>query len=242
MFSKGWSQKVQSSYGQKDKDAGTYNNSEWVEKQKLRIDNLASELEVSKKRNYIIIDIVRKTNKDNITILDFGGGLGLSYHPLKASTDKKLDYNIVEVSKVVEAGRELYKNHNELSFYSNLIDVKKEIDLCYIRTSLQYVASWKDTLEKISKLSPSKIVLADTAAGSIETFMTYQFWGKEKIPYWFISTQDIIEHMSSLGYNCVDKHDAQNIEKNKSFSGLKKYPEKNRIKTLINFTFEKNEN
>jgi hypothetical protein len=65
MFSKGWSQKVQSSYDQKDKDSGSYNNSEWVEKQKLRIDNLASELEVSKKRNHIIIDIVRKTRKDN---------------------------------------------------------------------------------------------------------------------------------------------------------------------------------
>lgn len=242
MYSKGWSSKVQNSYSEKDKDSGTYDNSEWVEKQKNRIRSISEEIEVSKERNKLLIDEVEKIEKDTVSVLDLGGGFGLSYHPLRISTSKKINYNIVEVPRVVDSAASFYEGHRELFFYEKLSSFQNQVDLCYIRTSLQYFKDWKTTLEELCEKEPSRIVLCDTAAGPISTFLTYQYWGDEKIPYWFINSEELIEVIESKGYTCTQKDISQDITNNKSFEGLKKYPEKNRIKTLLNFVFEKNEN
>ena len=241
MYSKGWSKEVLSSYSEKDPDSGTYDNRDWVEKQKKRVTNISEEIEISIKRNKLLIEEVEKIKNKELCILDIGGGFGLSYLPLRESTKKSLDYNIVEVSRVVEAASSFFKDHGELSFFEKISRVEKEIDLCYIRTSLQYVDNWKKTLEEICDKNPRTIVLSDTAAGPINTFLTYQFWGEEKIPYWFINSKELISLIESKGYQCTRNEVAQDITKNKSFDGLKNYPKENRIETLLNLVFEKNE-
>jgi len=239
MYSKGWSSKVQDSYSKKDNDAGSYDNSDWVEKQKTRIRNISDEIEISKERNKLLISEIEKIEKNSVIILDLGGGFGLSYHPLRSQTTKNLKYNIVEVPKVVDSARTFYKEHKELFFYKELSSCTEDIDLCYVRTALQYFKDWKATLEEICEKKPDKIVLCDTAAGPINTFLTYQYWGDEKIPYWFINSVELIKTIEAKGYKCIKKEISQDITNNKSFEGLKKYPEKNRIKTLLNFVFEK---
>jgi len=239
MYSKGWSDKRYKNRDNLDRDSGTYNNSDWVDKQVKRILNFEKEKKLSVERNNIIIQEVENNKNNIVRIIDYGGGLGLSYMPIRSSTEKHLDYNIVEVSKVVDKGREIYNDNSEVRFFNNIDEIVKSPDIFYIRTSLQYAKDWKGILEKACKLGSKKIIIVDTAAGDIETFLTYQLWGDEKIPYWFINKKELIKKIEKHGYICTHDKISQSIEDNVSFIDLKKYPESFRIKELVNLMFDK---
>lgn len=238
MYSKGWSNKIYQAYSELEADAGTYDNEDWIEKQIKRINNFDDEKELTIFRNRLLISEVKKFNCKNITIVDFGGGLGLSYLPLKNSGYDNVNYKIIEVPKVVSMGNLVYKNDKNISFYSDIENVELFPDIVYIRTSLQYAVDPFSILVKAASLKPKKIILCDTACGNIKTFLTYQLWGDQKIPYWFLNRGEIVETLSSSGYNVNKESVSQSIEHNDSFRDLKSYPDGYRITTLIDFIFD----
>jgi len=238
MYSKGWSTEIYQKYEQLKTDTGTYNNDDWVKKQIKRVKNFDKEEKVSTHRNQLLLSQVEKMPFDNITVIDFGGGLGLSYLPLKAAGYDNIKYKIIEVPKVVLEAKRIYENDENISFHESFNEIDTCPDIVYIRTSLQYAKDPLGILSKIADFKPKKIVLCDTSCGDIDTFLTYQLWGDEKIPYWFLNKEEIVKTLSKKGYAKKSEKVSQSIESNESFKDLKKYPKKHRIKTLINFIFE----
>jgi len=231
----GWENVIYNSYEELPASIGSYDNSEWIEKQIYRVDNINSEMELMKHRNRLLIDTVNQYSKNQISILDYGGGFGLSYYPLVDSTSKTINYSIVEISGVCEAAK---KYVNGVSFYPT-IPCFLEFDICYIRTSLQYAEDWKGVLENMIKTNPTFLVFSDLSIGDIKTFLTLQLWGSQRIPYWFINKAELIDFVSGLGYNVVLDEISQHIEGLDAFKSCKKYPKEYQITSLFDLVFER---
>ena len=76
---------------------------------------------------------------------------------------------------------------------------------------MQYAKDWEVVLESMTNLSPKNIILSDASIGKIKTFLTFQSWGSEKIPYWFINENELIEKVTSKNYRVLIKEVSKNI-------------------------------
>ena len=238
--SNGWINVIYNSYSEISLDLGTYNNDDWINKQKNRVKNFDKERDITIKRNKLLIDTVNSIEKRKISILDYGGGFGLSYLPLIESTDKNIEYHIIEVPKVSNAASEFYSNNQSISFSHCFQEAcKKEYDIGYIRTSLQYANDWKLVLKSISSFMPEKIVLSDASIGNIKTFLTFQSWGSQKIPYWFINEDELIKTITSLGYLLEKNSISRDIRYDDSWKTQRKYPKEYRIDSIKNLIFSR---
>ena len=181
----GWKNVTYESYKDLPKGVGNYNNEAWVEKQLSRIQNIGNELEQLKERNKLLIDYLNKQEQKEITILDYGGGLGLSYISLVSSTRKKLNYHISELPFVCDAGRKQFPK--SIHFHEDIPRISK-LDILYIRTSLQYAEDWKKDLKNLLDNNPKNIIFSHLSSGNIPTFLTLQIWGDYLIHYSYYSS------------------------------------------------------
>lgn len=235
----GWKNVFYNSYEELPSCVGSYDNDEWVSKQITRRKNVKSQMQILVKRNNLLIKKVNSFKKDKINVLDFGGGLGLSYTCLKENTKKELNYHIVETKKNVVAGRTVFIDEAGLSFYTDATDVKNDIDVAYIRTSLQYARDWKSTLEKILQLKPKYLILAHLSAGDVPTYLTLQKWSSYNIPYWFINKEDLVNCVSNKEYNLIFEQSSFDMRDDQiGWSTIKKFPKKYRIEKLLDLVFE----
>lgn len=238
--SNGWINVIYNSYSEISLDLGTYDNDAWINKQKYRVENFDNERDLTIQRNKLLIDTVNSIKKRKISILDYGGGFGLSYLPLIESTKKKIKYHIIEIDGVSKAAADFYNKNQLISFSSNFEDEKlKDYDIAYIRTSLQYAADWKKVLKSIGNVKPGKIVMSDVSIGNIDTFLTIQSWGSQKIPYWFINEKELVDLVISLGYRLESRHIARDITLEATWKTQRKYPKEYRIDTLKNLVFQR---
>ena len=194
----GWKSVAYNSYDELPKNVQSLDNKMWTQKQIGRLKNIEEELDTIKDRNTLLIEYVNRFDKNNISILDYGGGIGLSYFSLLPHTDKTVEYSIVEVPSICDAG----KNADvPIKFYQHI--PKKEFDIVYIRTALQYSKNWKKTLSDLAKCNPKYIILAfaHLTTGDTPTYLTLQMWGDYLIPYWFINDQELSDHIRRYSYN-----------------------------------------
>jgi len=85
--------------------------------------------------------------KDDISVLDWGGGLGHYYLLAKAFIpDVHLDYSCVEVPAVVEVGKKL---NPVVRWYSDERYASKTYDFVMVNASLQYVKDWHGFIKRI---------------------------------------------------------------------------------------------
>lgn len=141
--------------------------------------------------------------QEKITVLDFGGGVGISYiHTMSSRVGKyALEFHIVESEKVCAAGRQLFAQDNQIRFHTALPDNLKSADIIYMRSSLQYVADYKELLSGLARFAPRYFLYAHLSAGGFPTYATSQ--GNvtgSAIAYWFINIDEIVELMKSSGY------------------------------------------
>lgn len=146
-----------------------------------------------------------KNNK--VTILDFGGGLGLTYIAVTAACVNQsiIDYHIVESKHICRAGRECFKGNTHIHFYDHLPEGIRDVDIVCLCSSIQYVKDWQGLLQGVAKYTPDYVLLADVPAGDIPTYATIQNYYESKIPYWFFDVNDIIHVMSLLNFDLVFK-------------------------------------
>lgn len=85
----------------------------------------------------------------NLSVLDWGGGLGHYYLLGKAVMPATaLDYHINEVPVMAEAGKLL---NPDVNWYSDERSLERPYDLVMINGSLQYMQDWKNFLRRISR-------------------------------------------------------------------------------------------
>ena len=106
-------------------------------------------------------------DKKQVSILDFGGGLGIGYMTLAESIPvdlKRIEYNIVEVPEVCRSGMGL---HAVGVMYTSDLPTAAKFDLIHAASSFQYIEHWQDLLAKFAALRPEHILLSDVFAGSV---------------------------------------------------------------------------
>lgn len=116
--------------------------------------------------NYPLITAVMRATigKQELKILDFGGGLGSVYFQNRKffSHFSNVSWRIVEQKHFVDAGRELFCSYNTpVSFYFTLDEAMKgwKPDIVLLSSVLQYLPDYKAILEDIKKHNIETIVI-----------------------------------------------------------------------------------
>ncbi len=140
--------------------------------------------------------------QEKISILDFGGGLGLEYINTRnaLAPDVCLAYNVVEVEEVCAAGREIFEHDREVEFHASLPEDQAKIDIAYFGSSLHYVDDWQKLLHRIAELETGLILLSDLPAGENPTYATAQHYYGSSIPVWFFNRAEVESFMHEAGY------------------------------------------
>jgi putative methyltransferase (TIGR04325 family) len=239
MKTHGWKNVVYKAVDEMPKNMGTYDNKEWISKQIDRVNNFDKEVDMSIKRNKVLIDLVKNIKKEKIVIVDIGGGFGLTYIPLKKETSKSLDYKIIEGKHVSNAANIFFEDNNELSFFSKIEKIKN-VDIVYIRSSLQYVENWEKTVNQIINLKPEYVVFSHLAAGDInESFLTVQLWGNQEIPYWVIKEKDLKNIFLNNDYVLESKNVSEDITSNKLWETFINLSVEKQINATISLIFKR---
>ena len=178
---KGWDSNIYESYEELPPTKSLLSNA-WVDKEFSRLPLSKKDLKIVKKRNSLLLEYINKGD----CVLDFGGSLGFSY---LACEDESLKYHILETESICNMGEKLYQN---VKFHS-IIPTNLDLDILYIRTSLQYSQNWIVTLKKLLENKPKLLVFNHLSAGNIPTFICFQEWQEQKIPYWFINLEEFKE-------------------------------------------------
>jgi putative methyltransferase (TIGR04325 family) len=158
---------------------------------------------------------ITSRDKHTVRVVDFGGGLGVSYIPLIGALvgGGMLEYHVVESPSVCLAGTRLFGDDGRISFHSALPERLGEVDIVHLSSSLQYVENYERLLDDLLRLRPAYVLLARCSAGDIPTYASAQrnMYGSS-IPYWFINGDELLGLMGARGYRspetcCFPLHD-----------------------------------
>lgn len=170
------------SFGDVEKNDSLDNN-DWLDYQLEELEGITDDADEE------LINVL----SDSMVILDFGGSLGHSYFKVLNSTHfDSLEYHVVETQMMVDAGRKVFSAHPRLLFHDHIPRLPV-VDIVYSRTALQYVDNWRDVLKRLVSLDAEYIILSDTQAGNIKTFVGIQNWYGHLVPNWFFSIKELLE-------------------------------------------------
>ena len=125
-----------------------------------------------------IVDYIKSmlTNKDEISILDIGGGFGDNFfHIEKAlgSLSKRISYLVVDNKVQCDLGVKFYGNNRKISFTTTL--PQNKFDLIIIIGTIQYIENWKEFIFDVTKISSNSIFISRTPINmNGPTFITIQ--------------------------------------------------------------------
>jgi len=142
-----------------------------------------------------------------VTILDFGGGIGLTYFSIikKLATPHILKYCVVDNKKVCETGKNIFKNNKNVSFHEKLPFNLPHLDIVHIGSTLQYIEDWESLLSKLADYKPKYILFTSLPVGNIPTYVTAQNYYGNKIPYRFFNITKFIGVLNKLNYKLLFK-------------------------------------
>lgn len=140
-----------------------------------------------------------------VRILDWGGGLGLSYaHVIGALLDaSRVEYHIVELPELVAEGRLMQEDHDSIMFHES-VPAGVAFDIVYVSTALQYVNDYETLIRDLAAVGSPYLFLQRLSAGPIPTFATAQRnLAGSSIPYWFINIHELVALLVRCGYYLV---------------------------------------
>lgn len=138
-----------------------------------------------------------------LRVLDFGGGMGMSYVLSAASMryPEGLEYHIVENPKICRDGARLFSTDERVHFHERIPESLPDLYLVYINSALQYVADYRGLLRSLCALSPRYVFLARCSTGRVPTYATAQLnHPGKRIAYWFINVDELVSILGDLGY------------------------------------------
>lgn len=141
-------------------------------------------------------------DSEGLKILDVGGGFGETYLHVRRRTKFKIQYDIIELEKTVEVGKELFKNDHNLNFFSFSTHIPNKYDLVYFGSSLQYFEDWKEIIKTVLISEPKYVLISDTTVGEVPTFVCAQVNDPRTIiPRWVFNIADLDTLFSYFGYS-----------------------------------------
>lgn len=151
-------------------------------------------------------------DRSRVSILDFGGGLGIAFLTLLESIpgiDQCLRYDIVEMPAVCEDARSLYHGRAIRPVFHDLLPPAESarFDVVFSASALQYVEDWRGLLAHLAGYEANWILLSDVFAGKVRTFASVQNYYESTIPHWFLNIEELLGRMRECGYSLVMKSD-----------------------------------
>ena len=176
-------------------------------------------------------------SKNEISVLDIGGGFKPCYFTLTRSLTQNIKCHVIEFNNIVKSAKNIFSSINNLT-YSSHYPENKNYDVVYFGSSIQYFEDLESIFEKIKKYKPNLIVFSYSSfATKNKTFTTgaYTFNRKYITPNTVYNIDEFIDFFSTQNY----------MLKHKSLMGKidKKFIDSLDIETRIyNLVFENKEN
>jgi len=110
--------------------------------------------------------IIRLSNKsrNELNIIDFGGGFGTLHSQYKKFLNKKYNWYIIEQKKYVKLSHKFFKEKN-VFFFSNLKSnkiQKSKINFVIFSSSIQYLKNYEETIKQVLNLNPEYLIFLKT--------------------------------------------------------------------------------
>jgi len=156
----------------------------------------------------LLASLVCKASGGKVRILDFGGGMGVSFvHLTSCLVDcQGINYYVVERAGICEGGAQLFEHDERIHFSAQLPPRLPELDIVYLSSALQYVEDYGTLLKTLAEYEAKYFFLGKLSAGDIPTYATAQMnVPGNVIPYWFINVNEVIEILASCNYALIYK-------------------------------------
>lgn len=156
---------------------------------------------------FSIVSSIIYAKKKSLKVLDFGGGMGLSFLELSSvlPKNKNLTYVIVENNQVNTKSKDIYKKNKKIKF-TNVLPKNYNFDIVYMSSVLQFVENWQELIDTLAKYNAKYFIFNDLPSGNIEsTYASAQNHYESKIPCWFFKLDEIVNKMKFNGYEVIFK-------------------------------------
>lgn len=144
---------------------------------------------------------------DDISMLDWGGGIGHYYILSKAlMPNLKIDYHCKELPLLCDYGRKIIP---EAHFYDKDEECfGRSYDFVLSSSSLQYSEDWEDTLTKLANVTKSYIYITrlpviSKAKSFVVVQRPYKYGYNTEYLGWFINHEKLLKHMDSINLKLI---------------------------------------
>ena len=139
--------------------------------------------------------------KTSLSVLDFGGGLGLySTVARLALTNKSVDYTVQELPAIAKAG---ILARPSVRFISDEQQLAAAYDLVFAQGSLQYVKNWREQLAKLASHSGPWLYLARVLVLKSPTVVVHQSIPGDQFAFWCWNEAELLDFAASIGLALV---------------------------------------
>ena len=151
-------------------------------------------------------------NKEQLTILDFGGGAGKQFVEITRTLDQpnlvgKIKYYLIEMPKLCRLIEPTLKEifqpiWNNLFYLSSEVDIKHS-DIVCCTSSLQYVENYLKQIECLLATRPEFFLIINTPVNNKYTYCRYQHNLAVKISQWVFGLSDLDKIFKDSDYSRV---------------------------------------
>lgn len=185
-------------------DFSAFDSDTWLNKQKERVlaeqrALITKQPRVTKDYPLPLVVAMMLAAQKQVSILDFGGGMGVQYFDLLRSAPEAelcASYHIVEGDATLQQIPPEVRAYKNLFFYKDLDAIaQKTFDLIHLGSVLQYVDDWQGLLKHLATFKPKFLVFSDLLSGYIPTFVTQQIYYEKRIPTRFFNWDSLVRYI-----------------------------------------------
>lgn len=182
-----------------------------------------------------------KNNKNNLVVLDIGGGAGNGYPALKKVLKSfPMIFNVIENKSICKIGSEIFCG-KEVNFFEKIPESLPKVDIAHFGSVIQYVDDWESFIKEVTKIHPKYILISDAFVGNIPTFITAQNFYGRKLAFRFLNIDELIECVENQGFKLIldTEYDRTMLGKRDPLP-LGNFPENMQLKYSHHLLFAKN--
>jgi putative methyltransferase (TIGR04325 family) len=139
--------------------------------------------------------------KTTLSVLDFGGGLGIyATVARQALPDKTVDYTVQELPAIATAGAIARPS---VRFVSSDRDLGASYDLVFAQGSLQYVEDWRTQFRKLAERASWLYLARVLTVDRSPTFIVQQTTVDDRFAFWCWNEAELLDFARSIGLATV---------------------------------------
>jgi putative methyltransferase (TIGR04325 family) len=169
-------------------------------------------MDYSSRQRNALLPVIAATvlhERERVSILDFGGGLGTGFMVLAAAVPEaraRADYRVVEVDGIWQTGRALFASKPGPMFLDEL-PAGGRFDLVHTASAIQYVEDWRGIVRRLAAYQATYLAFSDIFVGGFESFVTLQNYYGSRIRHWFLNLREFVGEVERTGYRLALKCD-----------------------------------